>query len=42
MMGCPEIKQKQAQDRKNKVFETVSLPVAEILSPVAGQAPTKV
>ena len=35
-----EIKQKQLQDRK-PVFETLSLPVAKILSPVARQAPTK-
>ena len=37
---CPEIKQKQAQDRKTH-FETVSLPVAKILSLVARHAPTK-
>ena len=37
---CTEIKQKQPQDRKT-VFETLSLPVAKILSPVARQAPTK-
>ena len=37
---CPEIKQKQAQDRKAH-FETMSLPVAKILSPVVRQAPTK-
>ena len=36
----PEVKQKQPQDRKT-VFETLSLPVAKILSPVARQAPTK-
>ena len=36
----PEIKQKQPQDRKT-IFETLSLPVAKILSPVARQAPTK-
>ena len=38
---CTEIKQKQPQDRKT-VFETLSLPVAKILSPVVRQAPTKV
>ena len=32
--------QKRAQDRKTH-FETVWLPVAKILSPVARQAPTK-
>ena len=37
---CPEIKQKQPQDRKT-LFETLSLPVAKILSPVARQVPTK-
>ena len=36
----PEIKQKQPQSRKT-VSETLSLPVAKILSPVARQAPTK-
>ena len=36
----PEIKQKQPQERKT-IFETLSLPVAKILSPVARQAPTK-
>ena len=36
----PEVKQKQPQERKT-VFETLSLPVAKILSPVARQAPTK-
>ena len=36
---CPEIKQKQSRDRKT-IFETPSLPVAKILSPVARQAPT--
>ena len=41
MIACTEIKQAQAQDRKTH-FETVSLPVAKILSPVARQAPTKV
>ena len=40
MIACPEIKQKQPQDRKTS-FETLSLPVAKILSPVARQAPTK-
>ena len=40
MIVCSEIKQRQPQDRKT-VFETLSLPVAEILSPVARQAPTK-
>ena len=41
MIVCtPEIKQKQPQDRKT-IFETLSLPVAKILSPVARQAPTK-
>ena len=33
----PEIKPKHPQDRKT-VFETLSLPVAKILSPVARQA----
>ena len=37
---CPEIEQKQAQDRKAR-FETVQLRIAEILSRVARQAPTK-
>ena len=41
MIACPEIKQKQPQDRKT-VFETLSLPVAKILSPVARQAPTNI
>ena len=36
----PEIKQQQSQDRK-AVLETLSLPVAKLLSPVARQAPTK-
>ena len=40
MSVCTEIKQKQPQDRKT-IFETLSLPVAKILSPVARQAPTK-
>ena len=40
MILCPEIKQKQPRDRKTS-FETLSLPVAKILSPVARQAPTK-
>ena len=40
MIVCPEIKQKKPQDRKT-VFETLSLPVAKILSPVARQVPTK-
>ena len=40
MIVCLEIEQKQAQDRKTH-FETVSLPVAQVLSPVARQAPTK-
>ena len=40
LIVCPEIKQKQEQDRKTH-FETVSLPVAETLSAVARQAPTK-
>ena len=31
MIACPEIKQKQLQDRK-AIFETLSLPVAKILS----------
>ena len=35
-----EVKQKQPQDRKT-IFETLSLPVAKILLPVARQAPTK-
>ena len=41
MIVCPDIKQKQARDRKTH-FEALSLPVAKILSPVARQAPTKV
>ena len=40
MIVCPEIKQKQPQDRKT-IFETLSVPVAKILSPVARKAPTK-
>ena len=40
MTVCPEIKQKHSQDRKTH-FQTVSLPVAKDLSPVARQAPTK-
>ena len=40
MLSCPEVEEKQAQDRKT-IFETLSLPVAKILSPVARQAPTK-
>ena len=40
MIVCTEIKQKQSQDRKT-IFETLSLPVAKILSPVVRQAPTK-
>ena len=36
----PENKQKQPQNRKT-ISETLSLPVAKILSPVARQAPTK-
>ena len=36
----PEIKQKQPQDRKT-ILETLSLPVAKVLSPLARQAPTK-
>ena len=40
MIVYPEIKQKQPQDRKT-IFETLSLPVAKILSPVTRQAPTK-
>ena len=40
MILCTEIKQKQPQDRETD-FETLSLPVAKILSPVARQAPTK-
>ena len=40
MVVCPEIKQKQPQDGIT-IFETLSLPVAKILSPVARQAPTK-
>ena len=40
MIVCPEIKQKQPQDRKTS-FETPSLPVAKIVSPVARQAPSK-
>ena len=40
MIACPDIKQKQPQNRKT-LFETLSLPVAKILSPVARQAPTK-
>ena len=41
MIVCPEIKQNQPQDRKT-IIETLLLPVAEILSPVARQAQTKV
>ena len=37
MIACAEIKEKPAQDRKTHL-ETVSLPVTEILSPVARQA----
>ena len=40
MIVCPEIKQKQPQERKT-ILERLSLPVAKILSPVARQAPTK-
>ena len=40
MIVCPEIKQKQPQDRKT-IFETLSLLVAKILLPVARQAQTK-
>ena len=40
MIVCTEIKQEQPQDRKT-IFETLSLSVAKILSPVARQAPTK-
>ena len=40
MIESAEIKQRQPQDRKT-VFETPSLPVAKILSPVARLAPTK-
>ena len=40
MIVCPEIKQKQPQDRKT-IFGTLSLPVSKILSPVTRQAPTK-
>ena len=40
MIVCPEIKQKQPQDRKT-LFEILSLPVTKILLPVARQAPTK-
>ena len=40
MIVCPEMKQEQPQDRKT-ISETLSLPVAKILSPVARQAPTK-
>ena len=40
MIACPEIEEKPAQDRKTYV-ETVSLRVAEILSHVTRQAPTK-
>ena len=39
--ALPDMKQKQPQDRKT-IFETLSLPVAKIRSPVARQAPTKV
>ena len=39
MIACPKNKQQQAQDRKTQ-FETMSLPVAEILSRVARRAPT--
>ena len=44
MIVCPEVKQKQPPDRKtifDSNFETLSLPVAKILSPLARQAPTK-
>ena len=37
---CTETKLKRPQDRKT-AFETLLLPVAKILSPVARQAPTK-
>ena len=40
MIVCPDIKQKQPQDRKT-IFETLVLPVAKILSPVARQAPLR-
>ena len=40
MIVCPEIEQKQPHDR-NTISETLSRPVAKILSPVARQAPTK-
>ena len=40
MNVCTENKQQQPQDRKT-IFETLSLPVAKIFSPVARQAPTK-
>ena len=40
MIVCPEIKQKQPRDPKTS-FETLSVPDAKILSPVARQAPTK-
>ena len=36
-----QIKQKEPQDHKT-IFETLPLPVAKMLSPVAKQAPTKV
>ena len=35
------IKQKQPRDRKT-LFETLSLPVTKILSPIARQAPTEI
>ena len=40
MIVCPETVQKKTQDRKTH-FETVSLPVAEILPPVLRQAATR-
>ena len=40
-IACHEIKQEQPQDRK-AILETLSLPVAKILSPVARQAPTRI
>ena len=40
MIVCPETKQKQPQDHKTH-FETISLPFAKIVSPVARCATTK-
>ena len=40
MIECPEIKREQPQDRKT-ILETLSPPVAKILSPVERQEPAK-